>query len=366
MGLFSVFHARAEAISRNTDNRARPSAIHWFRPGYFAMVMATGIVSIACFHLGLVSVAHALFWLNCCLYIFFWGCMLFRMVRSPIRFLSGFDDPSDAPQCLTIDAGTCVLGTQFALLLGPTRISLILLILGAVLWSLLTYAVLSSVIMQTSKPPFPNVINGTWLLVIVSIQAFSILTNLHAAYVAQYRMLFTFFSMVFLSAGSILYLVVTPIILYRLMFLPISAGQFTPPYWIIMGAAAITAVSAASVAGQSALEPVLPIPAQISTEIMVLFWSFASWCIPLLVLLEIIHHRRFGLPVFRYDPALWSLAFPAGMYVVATYHAGRLLGTPWLTTLAHALLYPALIVWVLIFVGFVASLAETIRSIKTA
>lgn len=366
MGLFSAFRAPAKPISRNTDNRARPPATHWFQPGYFAMVMATGVVSISCYNLALVSVAYALFWLNCCLYLFFWACLILHIARSPARFFSGLGSPLEAPQYLTIDAGTCVLGAQFVILLGPTNISLILLVVGAMLWFVLTYTILSSVIPQNFKPAFPEGINGSWLLLIVSIQSLCILTSLHAPHVPPYRTFLTFFSMAFLSAGSILYLVMTPAILSRLIFLPVSAGQFTPPYWIIMGAAAITAVAAASVAGQSAIEPALPLLVLISMGLMVLFWSFASWCIPLLVLVEIVYHRRFGLPVLRYDPALWSLAFPVGMYVLGTYHAGNLLGTPWLATLAHVLLYPALIVWGLIFLGFVVTLVGRVKDIKTA
>ena len=38
-------------------------------PAYFAMVMATGIVSIACHLLGMPVVALALFWLNIVFYV---------------------------------------------------------------------------------------------------------------------------------------------------------------------------------------------------------------------------------------------------------------------------------------------------------
>ena len=43
---------------------ASQSAIATFFPGYFALVMATGIISLAAYFLGLTHIAQVLFWVN--------------------------------------------------------------------------------------------------------------------------------------------------------------------------------------------------------------------------------------------------------------------------------------------------------------
>ena len=48
------------------------SAIANFPPGYFALVMATGIVSIASHRLGIWVIAIPFFWLNVLFYIGLW------------------------------------------------------------------------------------------------------------------------------------------------------------------------------------------------------------------------------------------------------------------------------------------------------
>ena len=56
-------------------------AIATLHPASFALVMATGIVSIACHLLGLPSVALPLLWLNAALYVVLWGLTALRAAR---------------------------------------------------------------------------------------------------------------------------------------------------------------------------------------------------------------------------------------------------------------------------------------------
>ena len=58
----------------------RQSGIANFPPGYFALVMATGIVSIAFHRLGIWVIVIPLFWLNVVFYIALWA--ITRWVRS--------------------------------------------------------------------------------------------------------------------------------------------------------------------------------------------------------------------------------------------------------------------------------------------
>src|SRR5574341_719317 len=57
-------------------------------PAYFAMVMATGIVSIAAHLLGMPLVAIALFWLNIVTYLVLWFLNVLRVIWFTSQFFS--------------------------------------------------------------------------------------------------------------------------------------------------------------------------------------------------------------------------------------------------------------------------------------
>ena len=46
--------------------------------------------------------------------------------------------------------------------------------------------------------------------------------------------------------GAMLYLTIITLIFYRFTFVPLTVDQLTPPYWINMGAVAITTLAGAS------------------------------------------------------------------------------------------------------------------------
>jgi len=59
-----------------------------------------------------------------------------------------------------------------------------------------------------------------------------------------------------------------------------------------------------------------------------------------------------------YEPGWWSIAFPAGMYGVASHELGVALRVPWLVTLGRAEAWAALAVWALVFLAMIAALVR--------
>src|SRR5262245_22183183 len=86
-------------------------------PNIFAMVMATGIVSLAVHGAGHHFLAHALLWLNVSLYAVLWVLLLTRVLRYPANLAADLRSHARAPGFFTLVAAPCVLGNQCVLLL---------------------------------------------------------------------------------------------------------------------------------------------------------------------------------------------------------------------------------------------------------
>jgi tellurite resistance protein TehA-like permease len=94
--------------------------------------------------------------------------------------------------------------------------------------------------------------------------------------------------------------------------------DLTPPYWINMGAAAITTLAGARLVSIADANQLTVGLAQLIEAATVLFWTLAAWWVPLLVTLLIWRHVVHGIPLsFRLD--YWSMVFPLGMYTAATW-----------------------------------------------
>jgi tellurite resistance protein TehA-like permease len=95
-----------------------------------------------------------------------------------------------------------------------------------------------------------------------------------------------------------------------------------PPYWILMGATAISVLDGARDLILPADIPVVRATAGFVEGFTFALWAFGTWWIPLLVILGLWRHIRRHWPL-TYEPTLWSVVFPLGMYSVATLTFGK-------------------------------------------
>ena len=127
-----------------------------------------------------------------------------------------------------------------------------------------------------------------------------------------------------------------------------------------MGAVAISTLAGALLVLAAPASPLIGDLLPFVKGLTLMFWSTATWWIPMLVILGVWRHgyRRFPL---RYDPLYWGAVFPLGMYTVCTVRLSQALAVPHLIWVARAFVYVALAAWILTFGGLIAQLARMVR-----
>ncbi len=326
-------------------------------PAYFALVMATGIVSIACQLLGYTLLARGLFYLNVPAYAALWMLTVMRMVRHRERVLADVTSHGRAVGFFTTVAATCVLGSQFLLIGGLWSIAASLWAFGIVLWACLTYGVFAILTVKTEKPPLAEGINGGWLVAVVAAQSVAVLGAQLASGFDAYRPQVILFCLAMWLGGGMLYIWIISLIFYRYTFFTLSPSDLAPPYWINMGAVAISTLAGTLLVAAAPLSPLLTTLMPFLQGFTLLFWATATWWIPMLLILGIWRHvvRRFPL---RYDPLYWGAVFPLGMYTASTIRIARMIDMPALMIVPKLFVYVALAAWTVTMLGLLASLVR--------
>lgn len=324
-------------------------------PGYFALVMATGIVAVGAFQQNVVWLAWTLLWVNVVFYLALWVLYLLRLARFRARFVADLTSHQRGPAFLTMVAGTNVLGSGFVVIAGWRGVGLALWILGLVLWTVLFYTVVTAITIGKLKPSLGAGINGGWLVLVVGTESVGVLGALLAAGSSHAEVLL-FVALVATMVGLLLYVIVIGLVCLRWWFSPMAPQEATPPYWINMGALAITTLACANLyLGRAAGGPLLAALGPFLGGMTVLAWAGATWWIPLLVVIGAWRHLVDRVPL-RYDPQYWSLVFPLGMYGVATYRMESGLELTFLGWLPETFLGIALCAWGATLVGMLRSL----------
>ena len=332
-------------------------------PGYFAAVMATGIVSIGAGLLGQVLLGDVLLWCTIAAFVILLTAYIIRAVAFPRRFARSLQEPAAAVSYFTVVAGTNVLAAGL-LSRGLWQLALGLGLAAGLLWLALTYGIFCSIVLAGNRPLLRE-ITGAWLVWVVGTQSLAIV----AAGLAPRmpwpiaREAAPIASVMLWGIGIVLYLILVVIIFLRLFLIETTPPEMGPAYWILMGATAISVRAAAGILtlGDAAPSTLLTEMRPFVVGFSVVLWAFGTWFIPMLVLFGLWRYFVRGYS-WAYEPKLWSVVFPLGMYTVASVTLGRAADLEFMTNLAGAWLWVGIAAWGVVFLLMIFALVRSLGS----
>ena len=317
------------------------AALRELSPGYFAAVMATGIVSIGLTYDGRRLLSRCLLVLTVAAFVALVLLNGWRLASHRTELVDDFTHPLRGFGFYTFVAAADVLAARIAS--AQTEVALWLLGIAAACWLLRGYAVPWTTRLGAGERPIVAAANGTWFMWAVGGQSVAVAAAMLAGLRAGQLLPAIAVGAWFL--GVFLYAVDGVFVAMRLLAYDFSAQDLTPPYWIAMGAAAITALAGAEII-------LLPPDAILDTADQAIrggslfAWVLATWLMPALFAMGWWRHVTHRVPL-RYDANLWSIVFPLGMYAVASTRLGLAESLPWLTDVGRVWIWVAFAAWLL-------------------
>jgi tellurite resistance protein TehA-like permease len=319
--------------------------------------MGTCIVSLGVHTNGLILLSDVMMWVAVVCYAVLVAATAWRAATFPAELRADFTDPRRGFGFFTFVAGTDVLGTRIALT-GQHGIALGLLVVGGLSWFVLGYVVPWTAVLGREDRPVVAGANGTWFIWVVASQSVAVLAAALEPQLYGIRRELAILAVLSWAVGVFLYAAAGVFVAARMMLYRLSPQDLTPPYFVAMGATAITVVAGARIV-EMADAPMVDATRGLAAGISVVFWAFGTWLVPALIAAGIWRHIVHRIPL-TYTASLWSVIFPLGMYGVGSHYLGHADNLPLVTWIGDLEIWIGVAAWALTFVGMLAHLARTV------
>jgi tellurite resistance protein TehA-like permease len=327
-------------------------------PGYFALVMATGIISNAALYLGHRQLSGGLLAVNLAAFPLLLAAFALRALRFRRDFWSDLTNPRLVFAFFSVVAAADVFGLQLVHR-GYTEPAVALWLFAIVVWTVLAYLSFS-VLTFINTGSGADVVHGGWLIAIVGTESLVLLgAQLAPRFGALAPLAFVTIHALW-GIGIVFYGIFITLFSYRLFFLRVEPTDVTPLFWVVMGAAAIaTNAGSTLILTDPGMAFLLALRPFVEGTTLIT-WAWATWWIPLLLILGIWKHVLRREPL-AYDAMFWSLVFPLGMYTLATWRLSLAADFPPLQWIPRVMLWVALCAWTLTMAGALGAAWQVLR-----
>jgi tellurite resistance protein TehA-like permease len=311
-------------------------------PGYFALVMATGILSIGLRYEELTIASVVLLVIAAVAYLVLVALSVWRLIAYPRQVGHDFAAPHTGFFFYTFVAGTDVLAARLAMDTGPA-LPTALLGVSFLVWLVLGYAVPWAVVIGRQGRQTLSGMDGSWFVWAVASQSIAVLAATLEPGLPPLRDALSIVAVMFWGVGLILYAIIGVAVIVHLLAHGVTPESIGPAYWVSMGAASITVLAGSRIV-EMQHTPMVDVTHGLVAGGSVVLWSFATWLIPVLVAVDWWRHVVRRVPLY-YDPSLWSAVFPLGMYAVAGIDLAAADRLPLVGWFGRVFLWIALAAW---------------------
>lgn len=323
-------------------------------PAIFALVMSTGIISLALDMLHLREAGFAFSVLNTVQWLTLTAMLIIRCLSAPGAIVQDLHSHGKSFGFLTFVAGTCLLGSEMLTFFGANAVAEGLFFLSLFVWLVLIWLVPVGISTAESKPPLEKGISGAWLLMTVSTQGLVILGSLltdHGRFAPQ---AVAFWLLMLFLLGFMFYVIVITLIFLRFSFYPLTPDTLSPSFWINAGGVAITTLAGCKllpILAKTTLSPHIP-----GVEaVTMLAWGLAVFWILPLVLFGAWRLRRQPL---TYAVDYWAMVFPLGMFTACTLAFAGYFHLPFLRIIPDGFIWVAVAAWGVTFYGMLRKIFQ--------
>jgi tellurite resistance protein TehA-like permease len=323
-------------------------------PDAFAVVMATGIVSVAARQHHYLRIGDALEVVAVAMFVTLAAGLVLRVGARFGSAVREIQDPDVALRMFTACAACAVLGVRFQD--SPVALD-VLGVLAAASWLFLVPLAIRDV-RRRPRADLRDHAHGAWLLPSVATCGLAIT----AVDVGRHG---TAGALLWLSAalwllGLCIYGAVTWLIAWRSVAAPFRPELVTPDSWILLGALAIATLASARLLNAARdihfdawlIDVMHP-------ATLVLWWLASAWA-PLLLYAEVWRLDQ-EAGSLHYAGVWWSAVFPLGMYSSATASSSVALDIHAMATVSLVVFWVAFTVWLVVAMGWLHRAARRIR-----
>lgn len=339
--------------------RGWPTPKH-MSPGYFALVMGTGIVTIGADQRGWHTAADILLIVTGLEYAVLVLLALWRLGAYRHDVVVDLTNPRTSFQFFTFPAATNVLAT--ALATHKHLAATALLVVGTVAAIVLGYVVPWLILLSRKTGSVLADVDGTWFLWSVAIHSGAIGAAILEHHATSGKDVLAVVAVISWSMGIVLYLCTAVLVMMRLITLPVGPRDIGPPYWILMGLSALVVVAGTHIVGMDSTPIVDDIRGLVS-GLLVMFWGIAAWLLPVMVAVGIWRHGMCRVPLTS-TPALWSIVFPLGMFAASSMSLGDTDRVPLTNWIGRELMWAAVAVWAVTYLAMAWSGVKRLRAIR--